>query len=133
MLIFVNTCPEYWASRRLEEKLMDEVGPEAIEVYHQLPAFLRRIQKKIHDIRLVVLCVLEEHSLRQVEAAQAALDGLALVFVVRPALEGESRRLYGFYPRIVLRIHEDDAAVIEYIQSKIGLCRIRQRKTGQAI
>ena len=131
MLIFVNTCPESRASRRLEEKLIHEIGPEAIEVYHQLPAFLGRIRKKIHDVRLLIICLLEAHSLKQAEAAQTALDGLPLVLVIHSALESESRRLYAFYPRIVLRISEDDAAVLEFAQAKIRPCGIQQGKTGQ--
>jgi len=120
VLVFVNANPGCSAARKLEVRLIDALAPAEMEVYHQLRHFVFRVKERIYDIRLVAVCIPDKEMLTLLEQVREDLCGLPLLFIAGDAAIAEGKRLYAFYPRIVLRMQQDDTACIEFIQTKMA-------------
>lgn len=120
VFVFVNANPGCRAARQLEIRVIEALAPPKTEVYHQLRHFVFRVKERIYDIRLVAVCIPDKEMLTLLEQVRADLCGLPLLFIAGDAAIAEGKRLYAFYPRIVLRMQQDDTACIEFIKTKMA-------------
>lgn len=104
-----------------------------IEVYHEFHSFMCRLQQGIYNIRLVVICIMDKETLHLLEAIRGELFHVPVVFCVGGEVEMQSRRLYAFFPRIVLRVGENDVLALEFIKAKMGFACRKPSETNISI
>lgn len=120
MLIFLNAGPANKAFAFLEGKMHALFSPTELETYHHMGPFVSRVKSRMHDIAMIVFCLPDCSCLTQIEFLKEPPCEPALVFILAPQTTWEERQLYKFYPRMVLRIRENDFFAVDYIRTKFA-------------
>jgi hypothetical protein len=106
------------AGQDLEAKLSELCPAGCMEIYNSLSSFEYRIRKKIHDIDLMILFIPDVEILAIAENMREEIAGLPLVILVGPKVAKEKKRLYRFFPRIILPAGERSGIIENFVKAK---------------
>lgn len=118
MFLFVNPGSRDPEANKLEKNLFTEFPAAEIEVHNEWQSFINRLIIRVYDIELTAIFISDPRSLQLLEPLKEELQSLNVVFLVDSEIEIENDDFYKFFPRIVLRI-QDQQAILSFIKTKL--------------
>ena len=118
MLIYANFCIYSKDFTDAEKLLMNRFGHHGMEIYRELNGLIARLKHRTYQIQLLILCIPDAGVVNSIESHRELLKEVDVIFLVKRGGQDQSKRLYKFFPRIILQVNRDEDILMAYTSIK---------------
>ncbi len=118
MFIYANFCIQSKAFTKAEKLLRSRFGQHEMEIYRELNGLIARLKHRTYKIQLLIVCIHDAAVVDSIETHKELLKELDVIFLLKPGSKEQNKRLYTFFPRIILRVNRDEEILFAYTSLK---------------
>lgn len=114
MFIYANFSIYSKAFTGVETLLASRFGQHGMEIHRDLNGLITRLRHQTYRIPLLILCIPEAGVVDALETHRELLKEVDIIFLLEPGTQGQNKRLYTFFPRIILQVDRDEHILLAY-------------------
>ena len=114
MFIYANFNIHSKAFTGVEKLLMSRFGEHGMEIQRDLNGLIARLKHQTYRIQLLILCIPDARVVDAIETHREILKEVEVIFLLEPGMQRQNKRLYTFFPRIILEVERDKHILLAY-------------------